>query len=75
MEPGFRLSRAVGRAELDGTDTVVVIRDYTGRTPKEDTDSAGPAPTPLLESGLEPEPTTWSIRRPDEDEREAEALL
>ena len=80
MEPGFRLSRAVGRAELDGTDTVVVIRDYTGRTPKEATDSAGPAPTPLLESGLDPEPapvkpTTWSIRRPDEDEREAEALL
>ena len=49
------------------------------RIPKED---AGPAaaPTPLLESGLEPEsppaqPTTWSIRRPDEDEPEAEALL
>ena len=54
---------------------VVVIRDYTGRTPNEDTGSAEIAPTPLLESGLEPEPTTWSIRRPDEDEREAEALL
>ena len=35
----------------------------------------GTAPTPLLESGLEPEPTTWAIRRPDEDERESEALL
>ena len=57
---------------------VVVIRDYTGRTGKEDADSAGPAPTPLLESGLEPEPTkpkTWAIRRPDEDERKAEAQL
>ena len=57
---------------------VVVIRDYTGRTPKEDADSAGPAPTPLLESGLEPEPakpTTCAIRRSDEDEREAEAPL
>ena len=57
---------------------VVVIRDYTGRTPKEDSGSPGPAPTPLLESGLEPEPakpTTWAIGRPDEDEREAEALL
>ena len=43
------------RAELDGTDTVVVIRDYTGRTPKEDADPAKPAPTPLLESRLEPE--------------------
>ena len=68
----------MGRAELDGTDTVVVIRDYTGRTPKEDAGSAGPAPTPLLESGLDPEqaqPTTWTLRRPDEDEREAEALV
>ena len=55
MEPGFRLSRAVGRAELDGTDTVVVIRDYTGRTPKEDAGPAGTAPTPLLDPGLEPE--------------------
>ncbi len=70
----------MGRAELDGTDTVVVIRDYTGRTAKEDAEPAGVAPTPLLESGLEPEqapakPTTWAIRRPDEDKREAEALL
>ena len=59
---------------------VVVIRDYTGRTAKEDEDSAGASPTPLLESGLDPEPepakpTTWTLRRPDEDEREAEALL
>ena len=54
--------------------------EFTGRTGKEDADSAGAAPTPLLESGLEPEPapvkpTTWAIHRPDEDEREAEALL
>ena len=59
---------------------VVVILDYTGRTAKEDEDSAGASPTPLLESGLKPEPapvrpTTWAIRRPDEDERKAEAQL
>ena len=53
---------------------------YAGRTGKEDAGPTAPAPTPMLESGLEPEPapappTTWAIRRPDEDEREAEALL